>query len=221
MARIQMASYGLVQNKRQMFKKCKLFCIFYSMKLAVHKEDLRIRRTKESIYTAFKQMVCEMPYEKITVKALADRAMINRNTFYLHYESTDDVLREIQAGYMERYIELVKDYNYLDNQKEIVRSFFEFMESQDEFFKKITCDSRLDYVREPMQRKVLAHTHSKTTRLHTKQVCIQNIVRAFNNTTLALYRQWVQDGRKIPLKQMIDLAATLMEGGIKAFANRE
>ena len=117
------------------------------MKPATHKEDLRIRRTKESIHTAFKQMVCEMPYEKITVKALADRAMINRNTFYLHYESTDDVLREIQAGYMERYIELVKDYNYLDNQKEIVLSFFEFMESQDEFFKKITCDSRLDYVR--------------------------------------------------------------------------
>ena len=185
------------------------------MKPAVHKEDLRIRRTKESIYTAFKQMVCEMPYEKITVKALADRAMINRNTFYLHYESTDDVLREIQEGYMERYIELVKDYNYLDNQKEIVLSFFEFMESQDEFFKKITCDSRLDYVREPMQRKVLAHTHSKTTRLHTKQVCIQNIVRAFNNTALALYRQWVQDGRKIPLQQMIDLAAALMEGGVK------
>ncbi len=72
-----------------------------------------------------------------------------------------------------------------------------------------------------MQHKVLAHTHSKTTRLHTKQVCVQNIVQAFNNTTLALYRQWVQDSRKIPLKQMIDLAATLMEGGIKAFANKE
>ena len=38
---------------------------------------------------------------------------------------------------------------------------------------------------------------------------------------LVLCRQWVQDGRKIPLKQMIELAATLMEGGIKAFANRE
>ncbi len=72
-----------------------------------------------------------------------------------------------------------------------------------------------------MKRKDFSHTHSKTTRLHTKQVCVQNIVQAFNNTTLALYRQWVQDGRKIPLQQMIDLAATLMEGGIKAFANRE
>lgn len=71
-----------------------------------------------------------------------------------------------------------------------------------------------------MQRKVLTHTHSQTTRLLSKQVCIQNIVQAFNNTTLAPYRQWVLDDRKIPLKQMIDLTATLMEGGIKAFADR-
>lgn len=43
---------------------------------------------------------------------------------------------------------------------------------------------------------------------------------------LVLCRQFLdglvaKDGRKIPLQQMIELAATLMEGGIKAFANRE
>ena len=48
------------------------------------KEDLRIARTKEAIKKAFKELVCELPYEKVTVKAIADRAGINRNTFYLH-----------------------------------------------------------------------------------------------------------------------------------------
>jgi len=48
------------------------------------KEDLRIARTKESIKKAFKELVCELPYEKVTVKAIADRAGINRKTFYLH-----------------------------------------------------------------------------------------------------------------------------------------
>ena len=97
------------------------------------KEDLRIQRTKEAIHTVFKEMVCEMPYEKITVKAIADRAKINRNTFYLHYETTDDVLREIQVDYSSRYIELIKNYDYTKHTAELVRSFFEYMESQDEF----------------------------------------------------------------------------------------
>lgn len=181
-------------------------------------EDLRIRRTKESIRNALKQMVMEMPYEKITVKGLADRAMINRNTFYLHYESTDDVLREIQADYMERYLKLVEPYNIMDHQRDVVRCFFEFMESQDDFFKKITCDSRLDYVREPMQRKVLAKSRGKSDKIRNRQICIQNMVQVYNNTTLQLYRQWVADGRKIPLREVIDFAANLMEHGIRGLA---
>ena len=178
-------------------------------------EDLRIRRTKESIRNALKQMVMEMPYEKITVKGIADRAMINRNTFYLHYESTDEVLREIQADYMERYLKLVEPYNFVENQKEIVRCFFEFMESEDEFFRKITCDSRLDYVREPMQRKVIAKSSSKSSRLQNKRESIHNLIRVYSNTTLQLYRQWVADGRKIPLREVIDFVANLMERGMQ------
>lgn len=43
-----------------------------------------------------------------------------------------------------------------------------------------------------------------------------------NRNTFYLHYESTDDVlRKIPLKQMIELAATLMEGGIKAFANRE
>ena len=181
------------------------------------KEDLRIQRTKEAIHTVFKEMVCEMPYEKITVKAIADRAKINRNTFYLHYETTDDVLREIQVDYSSRYIELIKNYDYTKHTAELVRSFFEYMESQDEFFKKITCDSRFDYIREKMQNRVASMTQANSGKLKSHSEAIQNIVRTFNNTVLYLYRQWVADGRKIPMEEMIELATTLIEKGVKGF----
>ena len=55
-------------------------------------DDLRVRKTKESIRRAFEEMICEMDYEQITVKELADRALINRKTFYLHDETLDDLL---------------------------------------------------------------------------------------------------------------------------------
>lgn len=60
------------------------------------KEDLRVIRTKKSIRSAFEEMICEMDYEQITVKELAGRAGINRKTFYLHYESIGDLLRDLQ-----------------------------------------------------------------------------------------------------------------------------
>ena len=64
-------------------------------------EDLRVRKTREAIRRTFEDMICEMDYEKISVKELTDRAMINRKTFYLHYETLDDLLEELQQKLLE------------------------------------------------------------------------------------------------------------------------
>ncbi|OZB93669.1 TetR/AcrR family transcriptional regulator [Paenibacillus sp. XY044] len=56
------------------------------------KTDLRIVRTKQSIRKAFYELIREKGYEAITIQDIADRAMINRNTFYLHYQNKPDLL---------------------------------------------------------------------------------------------------------------------------------
>ena len=71
-----------------------------------------------------------------------------------------------------------------------------------------------------MQKKVSAHTHQQSKNFHDKSTYIQNIVRAYSTTFLPLYRQWVADGRKIPMEEMIDLATTLLEKGMKGFRNK-
>ena len=46
--------------------------------------DLRVRRTLKSIRLAFYEMVLTHNYEDISITELAERATINRKTFYLH-----------------------------------------------------------------------------------------------------------------------------------------
>lgn len=55
------------------------------------KQDLRVRRTKMNIENAFLELLKERPIEKITVTELAERAMINKGTFYLHYQDIYDL----------------------------------------------------------------------------------------------------------------------------------
>ncbi len=182
------------------------------------KIDPRIIKTKEAIHEVFKKMVCEMPFEKITIKAITEAARINRNTFYLHYDCVDDVLAEIQAKHSSEYSEIISKFDYLKDTAGMVKSFFEYMESQDEFFKKVTCESRFDYIRERMQNKV-SDKASKRGDLSKLDEPVKNILLTYNNTVLYLYRQWVADGRKIPMEKMIKLATTLLENGIKGFQN--
>ena len=180
------------------------------------KEDLRIARTKESIKKAFKELVCELPYEKVTVKAIADRARINRNTFYLHYNCVDDVLAEIQAKHSSEYSAIVSGLDQLKETGKLVRSFFEYMEAQDDFFKRVTCDSRFDYIREIMQNRVTKQA-AESRPLKGIEQSVRNILLTFNNCVVLLYRQWVADGRKIPMEEMIELATTLLGKGMRGF----
>ena len=194
--------------------------------MAEEKLDPRIIRTKEAIQTVFKQMVCEMPYEKITVKAITEAARINRNTFYLHYNCVDDVLAEIQAKdvlaeiqakHSSEYSAIVSGIDQLKETGKLVRAFFEYMEAQDDFFKRVTCDSRFDYIRERMQNRVTKQA-AESRPLKGIEQSVRNILLTFNNCVVLLYRQWVSDGRKIPMEEMIELATTLLEKGMKGYA---
>ncbi|MDD3219867.1 MAG: TetR/AcrR family transcriptional regulator [Lachnospiraceae bacterium] len=53
--------------------------------------DLRAKRTRQNIINAFIQLRGQKPLEKITVKELSELAMINKATFYLHFQDIYDL----------------------------------------------------------------------------------------------------------------------------------
>lgn len=59
------------------------------------KTDLWVQKTKEAIYQAFQQVVSEMDTDKITVKALTERARIHYKTFYLHYTCMEALFEDV------------------------------------------------------------------------------------------------------------------------------
>lgn len=52
--------------------------------------DLRIQKTYRALNNAFTELLSRRPYEKISVAALCDEAMIRRTTFYKHFRDKDD-----------------------------------------------------------------------------------------------------------------------------------
>ena len=51
-----------------------------------YKEDLRIVRTRKLLSSTLLEMMEECSIEKISVIDLCNRAMVNRATFYAHFE---------------------------------------------------------------------------------------------------------------------------------------
>jgi AcrR family transcriptional regulator len=63
--------------------------------------DPRILRTRQLIKDAFVELLEEMDLQKITVNRLAERATINRVTFYLHYRDIPDMLEKMADDMIE------------------------------------------------------------------------------------------------------------------------
>jgi len=58
------------------------------------KPDRRTARTRQALMSAFVSEVLSRSYEEISVEDIVKRADIGRSTFYMHYKSKDDLLRE-------------------------------------------------------------------------------------------------------------------------------
>ena len=51
-------------------------------------------RARDRIVAAFWTALEERPYDKVTVKLVTDLAGVNKNTFYYHFETMDDLAKE-------------------------------------------------------------------------------------------------------------------------------
>ena len=57
-------------------------------------EDLRIRRTRKLLQKALLEVASEKGFAHVTVRDITERAMVNRATFYRHYEDKYDLLEQ-------------------------------------------------------------------------------------------------------------------------------
>ena len=60
-----------------------------------NKQDLRVIKTRSNIKSAFVQLLREKDFNEITVQNILDKALINRKTFYNHYQDKYDLAEQL------------------------------------------------------------------------------------------------------------------------------
>lgn len=137
-----------------------------------------------------------MDYEQISIKVLTQRARINRKTFYLHYNTLDNLLRELQNEMEQNFIKRTQDMERPRDMDKITREFLLCSEELGKLGEQITC-------RKSQQNSSPENPY------------IQNIIITYvTQSTLEIYKQWVADGKRVPLEDIIKITAKLICNGI-------
>ena len=75
----------------------------------ISREDRRTVRTKSSILEAYSKLLEEKTYYRITVTDVAEKAGINRKTFYSYYNSIEDMQEKLEEALTEKYRPLLEN----------------------------------------------------------------------------------------------------------------
>ena len=186
------------------------------------KEDLRVRKTKEAIHNTFKAMICEMDYEQITIKELTPRAQINRKTFYLHYSSLDVLLEELQEEIADHFIRRKVSYSNMRDIRDLIRLFFEHATNMPLLHERLMCSGSYRPIWEKINKRIMDYRKETNRGVFGLDEYSENLVFAFYGANSSiLFRQWVMDGKKLPLEKLIDMATKLICDGMSSIVPSE
>ena len=68
------------------------------------KKDLRVVKTKNLLYQTLIDLMKDKTFEEIKVSDICSKAMINRSTFYAHYEDKYELLVDFISNLKEEFI---------------------------------------------------------------------------------------------------------------------
>lgn len=177
--------------------------------------------TKNAIKSAFVELLEEYPLKKITVRDIVERCGVNRNSFYYHFQDIPALLEEVITDVADTIIAQYQDY-----------------ESGEEFL----C-SCIEYASQ--RRKLMLHIYNSLNRdmfdRGLVRVC-DYVVRVFLDDMLrgrvipdgdrlaieglyqcecfGLISQWMMDGMKGDVTDMVHRVCTLRRGMLEEMINR-
>ena len=180
------------------------------------KEDIRVQKTLKAIHDAFSSLLQEMPYEKISVKALCERAMINKTTFYRYYPTLDDLLEQVQSELAAPYVNRTSGLRYPEDIEQIVREFMRYSAEQGPLYDAILSSGAYSSI----MRKVLddmseerAHDYPPPKGWSPEEWAIY--IEHVNTAQTRIYKKWVDDGKVVPVERMVELTVRLICDGAR------
>ena len=81
--------------------------------------DKRTEKTRQAIRNAYAALLLDRHAPRITVTALAREANIDRKTFYLHYDTTEDVMRDYHRQILLRMMDYLEASGFFENSPDV------------------------------------------------------------------------------------------------------
>lgn len=171
----------------------------------VENEDRRVRRTRKLIQDALFSLMQEYPYAKIRISQITARADISRSTFYLHYQTKEELLLSVVDEIIDQYFKAI---DQADGSAKVSPAFLLFQNWKANLDKmKLIVDAGMEY---RIFQRLRVFNRQRAYHPQSRNNLLDDYIRTLlDGAAFALLIRWTQDDARIPVSQMEQLFYSL------------
>ena len=116
------------------------------------------------------------------------------------------------------YIDRIRHFRVPEDIGAITKEFYLFSVEQGKFYNNLVCSENWNALGNRLRMRFVAETWNDSPWFSSLAKNEQDLLICFiYNTGAGLYRQWVLDGKTIPIEMMVAYADVLLARGIEGF----
>lgn len=134
----------------------------------MNKKDLRVIKTKNTIYNALIVLMKEKTFEEIKVSDICNTALINRSTFYAHYTDKYELLSEWINELKSSFTKELKINEENENPKkyylELIKIFLDHIDTKRDIYLTVMANNRnsimMDIIYDVLDNDIISHVQN-------------------------------------------------------------
>jgi AcrR family transcriptional regulator len=163
--------------------------------------DRRIRRTQKLIQDALFSLMKEVPYQNIHINQITDRADISRSTFYLHYETKDDLLLSVMDEIIDEYFQAIDRISSDTTKSPAFLLFSKWKQNLEKM--RLVLGAGMEF---RVYQRLRVFNNQRSSLTETTNPLLNDYIRTMlDGASFALLIRWTRDNAKVSVEHMDQL----------------
>ena len=182
--------------------------------------DKRYEKTEKAITNAYFQLLDKKDNGRITISELARKANIDRKTFYLHYESIDDINRKFCQKKAKEIVDKMFSMPLAEDEIPVAQFLYimneEISKRDTIFIRRIINKKGMSYFLQQAQEELTTAVVERYHKLFpVTRERFRIYVELYAAGILAVYMQWIYSNCPIPIEKLAVIINQAVNSGIQ------
>lgn len=174
------------------------------------KNDLRVIKTKNILFNTLLELMKEKQFEEIKVSNICSHALINRSTFYSHYNDKYELLEEYINTLKDSLIEELSKNKNINNTKqyyiELIKLFFNHIEEKRNIYISAMINNRnsitMDIIYDVLNHEVTKRLND--IEFKNKTIPVEIISKFYLGAVFNVGIEWLKNENKYSKEDLVN-----------------